>query len=554
MKQFLFILVSLLTLLSTAQQKKIKILHADYSFSDEEKYPNAIVVLGNVMVEHEGATLQCKQALIYQKSNIIKAFGDVLINQGDTLTQSSKYVDYNGNTKVAKSWGKVILKDQKMTLTTDTLQFDRAQQVLYYDDHATITDFTNTLNSKIGRFYLKENKFKALSDVIITNPENTINSQHLEYYTNTGKTYLFGPSTIKDSINTLFCEKGFHDTRTKISIFTKNSKINYKDRVIESDSIYYDENKKYAAANGNIKVTDTLNKTIIKGQYSEYFEALDSVYIIGKPYAINYKEKDSAYVHGDTLMITGKSKERIVRAFHRVKFFKSDLQGKCDSIHINEKLGITKMYRRPVLWNEQNQITGDTIQFQSNVETKKIDSLKVYNNTFVISKDSLGEGYNQIKGKYLYGKFVKDTLDNVLIIGNGQMINYNRDEKKELIGITNLICSDLSFRLKNGKLTDVTFITKPDGKTYPPSKYPKEEDKLLGFEWREAERPKKWEDIFIYEEADEALMKTIKEAEKQAKIDEANRIKEEAEKALKKEKNKLEKIIDTEGKSNLEID
>lgn len=540
LKHLLSIIVLLISLLGHSQHKQIKILHSDYTFTDEEKYPNAVVAMGNVMVEHEGATMQCKQALIYQKSNIIKAFGDVLINQGDTLTQSSKYVDYNGNTKIAKSWGKVILKDPKMTLTTDTLQFDRGQQLLYYDDHATITDFTNTLNSKIGKFYLKENKFEALSSVVITNPENTVNSDHLEYFTNTGKTYLFGPSTVKDSVNTLFCENGFHDTRTKISIFTKNSKITYKDRIIESDSIYYDEIKKYASANGNIKVTDTLNKTIVKGQYSEYFEALDSVYIVGKPYAINYQEKDSAYVHGDTLMITGKPQERIVRAYHRVKLFKSDVQGKCDSIFINEKLGITKMYRKPVLWNAKNQITGDTIQFQSNVETNKIDSLKVYNNAFVISKDSVGDGYNQIKGKFLYGKFVRDTLDNVLVTGNGQMLNYNRDEKKELIGISKVICSDLSFRLAHGKLNEVKFITKPDGKTYPESQFPKEEDKLEGFEWREAERPLTWEDIFKYDPGDEELMKTIKEAEKQAKIDEAKRIKEEAEKAAKMEKKKLE--------------
>jgi lipopolysaccharide export system protein LptA len=519
-KYLLISIVFVLSLNITAQTKKINIIHADNTMVDEDKYPDAVVALGNVLVEHEGATLQCKQALIYQEANIIKAFGEVLINQGDTITQSSKYVDYNGNTKIAQSWGKVILKDPEMTLTTDSLQFDRANQILYYDDHATIKDFKNTLNSKIGKYFLSEKRFKALSQVVITNPDNEVISDHLEYYTDSGYSYLYGPSTIKDSVNTLYCENGFHDSKAKISHFSKNAKITYKDRIIEGDSMYYDENRKFASATGHIVMTDTINNSVVKGQYAEYFEARDSVLVVGKPYAITLVEKDSMYVHGDTLMVTGKSEFRKVRAFHHVKFFGKDLQGKCDSLFTDEALGITKMYRRPVLWNDKNQITGDSIYFLTDKKTNKMDSLKVYYKAFVISKDSSG-GFNQVKGKFLYGKFIKDTLDNVFVDGNGQLVNYNRDENKTLTGITKITCSDIHFQLKNGNINKISFKVKPDGKTYPPSQFPEEEAKLGGFLWREEERPKKWQDIFVYDEGDDALIAQIKEAERQVRIDAA---------------------------------
>ena len=540
MKQFITLLLCFISIFGYSQNKKIQIIHSDNTFTNDEKYPGAIVVLGNVLVEHDGATLQCKQALIYQESNVIKAFGDVIIRQGDTLTQTSKYVDYNGNNKIAKSWGNVVLQDLKMVLTTDTLRFDRGKQLLYYDDYATITDRTNTLNSKIGKYFLKENKFQAMSKVVITNPDNIINSEHLDYYTDTSYTYFYGPTTIKDSANTLYCESGFHNSRAKISHFSKNSKINYKDRIIEGDSMYYDENKKFASATGNITVTDTINETIVKGQYSEYFEAKDSVYIVGKPYAISVIDKDSMYVHGDTLMVTGKSEERIVRAYHHVKFYKSDLQGKCDSLYTNEKKGITKMYRRPVLWNDKNQITGDTIHFLTNLETDKIDSLKIYNSAFVISLDSTS-GFSQIKGKNLFGKFEKDTLDRVLVLGNGQMVNYNRDEKKVLIGITNIICSDMSFQLKQGKMKEIKFVTLPDGKTYPPSKYPKENERLPGFIWRESEQPLSKEDIFKRDEGDDELIKTWIENEKTAKLEAEKTAKLEAIKAMELAQKQKEK-------------
>ena len=151
MKTNIFITLFFITFVSFSQQKKIQLIHADNTIKDDTKYPDAIVALGNVKVAHEGAILSCKQALIYQDDNIVKAFGDVVINQGDTITQTSKYVHYDGKTKMAKSWGNVVLTDPKMVLKTDTLHFDRTKQLLFYENHATINDETNTLESQLGR-------------------------------------------------------------------------------------------------------------------------------------------------------------------------------------------------------------------------------------------------------------------------------------------------------------------------------------------------------------------------------------------------------------------
>ena len=501
-----------------AQHKKIKILHSDNTFKNQEKYPGAIVALGHVMVEHEGATLQCNQALIYQESNLIKAFGNVLINQGDTLTQHSKFVSYNGNTKIAKSWGNVILKDPEMTLTTDTLDFDRTRQLLYYKHFATIRDSSNTLHSEIGNYYLNEKKFQAISQVVIDNADHKITSHKLDYYTSTGISNLYGPTTILDkkNNNTIYSEKGYHNSKTKISHFVKNAKINYKDRIIKGDSLYYDEHRKFASATGHISVLDTINNSKITGGYAEYFQAKDSIFIIQKPVAISLVDKDSMYIHGDRLLVTGKQKNRILRAYHHVKFFKENLQGKCDSLYTDEQKGITKMYRNPVLWSDINQITGDSIQFITDTISNKLDSLKVYSKAFVIKKDSSG-GYSQIKGKNLFARFKNDTIQHIYVSGNGQMINYNRNEKKELIGITKLTCSNIKFKFDKGTIINIKYITKPTGKTYPPSQFPQDEKQLPGFIWRIAEQPKSKEDIFRHDPGDDAIIKQIRIAEQKAK-------------------------------------
>jgi lipopolysaccharide export system protein LptA len=501
LKRFLFLLLILFTSISFCQEKRKIEYQAEIQEADEEKYPGASILIGNVKMNHEGIDLTCQQALYYKKENFFKAIGNVFIKQGDTITQTSDYADYDANSKQALSWGNVILKDPTMTLTTDTLQFDRLNQKLYYKSYATIKDATNTLKSKIGNYYLESKKFTATTRVTVVNPEHNLESNHLDYYTNSGYTYLYGPSTITntENQNKIYCERGFYNTKTDISHFVKKAKLYLKERTVEGDSLYYDKNKGFASATNNIQVIDTLQNFVTKGNYAEIFEEKDSLFVIKKAVAISIVEKDSTFIHGDTLLVTGRAKKRIIRAYHHVKIFKADLQGKCDSIHTNQETGLTKLYRNPVVWSDKNQITGDTIYLKSNIDTKKLDSLKVFNNSFIVSKDSLSENdFNQIKGRNMFGKFEKNKLRNLLVKGNAESVYYNRNEETNVIEtITKEISSNIEFLLVAGVIESIKYLKASDGKTYPLSMLPEDVKKLKGFIWRESEQPKKMEDIFI---------------------------------------------------------
>ena len=450
-------------------------------------------------MNHEGAILTCQQALYYKRENFFKAIGNVLLKQGDTITQTSDYVDYDGNLKQALSWGNVVLKDPTMILTSDTLQFDRLNQKLYYKSYATIKDQTNTLRSKYGNYYLENKKFTATTQVNVLNPEHNLQSTNLDYYTDTGLTYFYGATTITNSKNKnrIYSEKGFYNTKTDISHFVKNAKLFLKERTIQGDSLYYDKNRGFASATNNIIVKDTLENFLTKGNYAELFELKDSLFIIKKAVAITIIDKDSMFVHGDTLLVTGKPDRRIIRIFNNVKIFKSDLQGKCDSIHTNQSTGLTRMFKTPVLWADENQITGDTIHLLSNIETEKLDSLKVLNNSFINSKDSLSvDNFNQIKGRNIYGKFKDNSIKTLLVKGNAESLYYNRNEKNVLESITKEISSNIEFTLTKGAIESIKYLKTTEGKTYPVSQLPEEVRKLKGFIWRENEQPKRMIDIF----------------------------------------------------------
>lgn len=483
---------------------KIIIEHADFFNKDDEKIPDAVLLQGNVRVNHEGVVFTCNKAYVFEKENYLKAFGEVQMVQGDTLFLNSKYAEYSGDVKKAFATGNVIMRSPESTLVTDTINFDRNTQEAFYNSLGMITNKENILRSKSGRYYANEKKFKFLTAVTITNPKYVIKSNHLDYYTNSGHSYLFGPSTITSKENFIYTEKGFYDTKKNLAYFKRKSYIKYKDRRIEGDSLYYDRNREFASATNNVKITDTINKGIIKGHYAEIYRNLktekDSMMITKRAVAITLVDKDSMYVHGKKMIITGKTGERIVRAFNNVRFYKTDLSGKCDSIHSDQKTGLTKLIKNPILWNYENQMTGDIMYLIGNKQTEKLDSLKVLNNAFIISKDTLSTGYNQVKGQNLYGKFEDNKLREVDIIKNTEVIYYMRNDNQELIGINKSVCSKINMLLDKNTIETITNFNQTDGDIYPETELPENARKLRGFIWRGDERIKTKEDIFPAEE------------------------------------------------------
>ena len=507
MKKFLFYIGLVLFVVTFAQAQKsskINIEYADHFDINQTEIPDAALLTGNVRVSHEGVVFTCNRAYYFQKENYIKAFGDVQMVQGDTLFLNSKYAEYSGEVKKAFATGNVIMRSPESTLVTDTINFDRNTQEAYYNTFGTITSKENTLKSKAGRYYANEKKFKFLTAVTITNPKYTIKSNHLDYYTNSGHSYLFGPSTITSKENYIYTEKGFYDTKKNLAYFKRKSYIKYKDRLIEGDSLYYDRNREYASATNNVKITDTINKGIIKGHYAEIYRNLktekDSMIISKRAVAITLIEKDSIYIHGKKMLITGKPGERIIRAFNNVRFYKTDMSGKCDSIHSNQKIALTKLIGRPILWNYENQMTGDIMHLIGNNKTEKLDSLKVLNNAFIISKDSLATGYNQVKGQNLFGKFRDNKLYEVDVIKNTEVIYYMRNDQNELIGINKNVSSKINLTLDKNTIDSITFFNQVDGDIYPEKDLPENARKLRGFIWRGDERIKSKDDIFPEEE------------------------------------------------------
>jgi lipopolysaccharide export system protein LptA len=483
--------------------KKILIENSDFFDVNQIEAPDAALLTGNVRVNHDGIIMTCNKAYYFEKENYIKAFGNVQLVQGDSLFLNSKYAEYNGNMRKAFATGDAKMRSPQSTLVTDTIHLDRNTQEVFYNSKGTITNRDNVLKSKSGKYYVAEKKFQFLSEVTITNPKYVMKSNHLDYYSNSGHSYLFGPSTITSKTNFIYTEKGFYDTKKNLAHFLRKSYIKYEDRRIEGDSLYYDRNREFASATRNVKITDSINKGIVKGHYAEIFKNKDSMFVTKRAVAINLVENDSVYIHGKKLMVTGPEGNRILRAYNNVRFYKVDMSGKCDSLHSSSKIALTKLIGNPILWNAESQITGDIMHLIGNNTTKKLDSLKVLNNAFIISKDTLGSGYNQVKGQNLFGKFDEGKLRDVDIIKNTEVIYYLRNDANELIGINKNVSSKINILFDKNQIETISFYKQVDGTIYPEKDLAEPEKKLRGFIWRADERIQSKEDIFPLEEKEE---------------------------------------------------
>lgn len=507
-----FLSFLLLSFQSKAQKpSRIELLHADVSEFDNTINAGADRLIGNVAFRHENAVMTCDSAYLYKEQNNLEAFGNILIKQGDTMTLTGKRLIYLGDSRLAQVFEDVEMKDKKMTLNTERLDYNMETDIAYYTDSAHIVDEDDILTSKFGYYHSNTNDLFFKQDVLLINPEFRMTCDTLQYNTGTKTAYFKGPTYIHSDENLIFCESGWYNTEQQTSLFTGNSYLQTKEQKLRGDTVKYDRKSAIGIGLGHVSIYDTTNNIIITGDYAEHHEKEDSSFVTGRATMIQAFENDSLFMHGDTLKAVADQNEprgdstvnrkRNLFAYHHVKMYRNDLQGKCDSLAYSYADSTIRMYNNPVLWSGLNQLTADSITIQT--ANSKIDKMYLVNSSFIVSRaDSLQEGildslrFNQIRGKNMTGYFIDNKLYQILVNGNGQTIYYGKNKNEKNFGVNRADCSDLIIRVNENKVQQISLLNEPEGTLYPINELPTRELRLKGFLWKEIERPKSKDDIY----------------------------------------------------------
>lgn len=479
-----------------AQEKtKLEIINSNFSYFDSDVNPDARRLVDSVVFKHEGTTMFCDSAWHYFKENRFEAFGKIHINQGDTLHLYGDHLDYIGQENKAIVQGNIVLKDEQVHITTEQLHYDLSSKIASYYTGANILNGDNKLYSVKGNYYAESKILLFKKDVLLKNPKYTTESDTLKYHTISEVAYFVGPTIINSDNNLIYCENGWYNTQSDISQFNRNAYLWSGDQRLSGDSLYYDRNKGYGLAIRNVAFLDTLNDYIISGNWAEYFEKEDSSIITENTLLTLIMQRDSLFMHGDTIKGTlDESGKRFLKAYNQIQFFSKDLSGKCMYLTYSFSDSTIRLFEKPVLWSSDYQLSGKNISLQ--MVNNQMQSLLLEDNAFIISEGT-STLFNQIKGREMQGYFKNNELHKIDVLGNGETIYVLKDKSDLITGVNTVSCSKMRIDVKEKSIQRISFQKDPDATLYPYQELPEKWKRLKGFSWRKDEKPLTKEDIFL---------------------------------------------------------
>lgn len=486
--KLLFILIFTSISVLSQNVKKIKILNTDNTFINKKNHPEYWRLVGNVSFNHNNTLMTCDSAYHYSKTNKIVAFSNVNINKSDTLNLSGDKLYYDANSKYAKVVGNVKLENNQNKLYTNQVNYDMNEDILYYDSFGEIIDKNQRITSKKGVYQINEKNYIFRDSVIVFGDNYTIYTQKMTYKSIVKENIMNGPSKIILKSNIIYCENGIFNSKNNLAYFSDNAQIISKNNTIKADSIFYNKTNNYAKAINNVIIIDTINNFKVIGGQAELFEDEDKTIISKNPILYFPFEQDTLFMKGDKFVHTNTNNKKIIQLFNNVEIFKENFSGKCDSLSYSLSDSLIKMYKKPLMWIDDYQISSDSIEFLFFDET--INKIFMNSNPIMISQiDSLD--FNQIKGKKMTAFMKKNQIKFINVIGNGESIYYLKD-KKNKIGLNYIQSSNLILHFNDKKLNNVIYKNMPISVTTPYNDIIESQRFLKDFNWKVKEKPSKF--------------------------------------------------------------
>lgn len=490
---------------SSQSSDMIILKHADRLYYNQNVNRNAKILVGNVCFEHKGAVMTCDSALYYDANKSFDAFGHVKMVQGDTLSLIGDILYYNGITQLARVRYGVVLKHRGTTLSTDSLNYDRIDDIGYFYENGKLVDKDNELTSYWGQYCPSTRDARFERNVKLVNPlppqkaKSTLLSDTLLYNTKSGIARVVGPSSIDHGNTHVYTENGYYHSNTDESYLLDRSILTHVAKRLVGDSLHYDGVTHESKAFGNIEYDDRENKNKFYGNYALYNDSTGYAEAADSALCIDYSQKDTFYAHADTFKlytynIDTDSVYRMLHAYHKVRAYRVDIQAVCDSLVYNGKDSCTIMYKDPIVWQQGQQILGEEIMAWNNDST--VDSVHVINQALLVEQlDSVH--YNQIASKEMHSYF-RDGEVVLNVADLNVFLNYHPfDSDSLMIGLVHAESSQLKMFMEDRKVQKI-WMPATTGQMFPIDQTPAEKRYLENFAWFDYIRPVDKNDVFLW--------------------------------------------------------
>lgn len=500
-----------LSLLPALAQKKVKtapktddrvyLVHSDELRYDQYGLvPDAQIVKGHVQFMHKGAKMWCDSAYFYQQTNSFRAFGHVRMVQGDTLSLTCERAYYDGQAQLMEARKNVWLKHRGQTLNTDSLNYDRLYNNAYFFEGGTLTDKNQKLVADWGQYNTQTREAVFYYNVKMIENDRIITTDTLQYNTLTSMAHVLGPSQITSKTGVIETRDGYLNTKTSMSTLYGRSTVNDKDKTITGDSLYYDDKTGQSEGYGDVVYVDKKNKNSLLCQRFKYNEKTGIGWATGKLFAKDYSQKDTLYVHADsvkffTYNINTDSVYRMAHCFKHVRAYRQDVQAVCDSMVANSKDSCLTMYRDPIVWNANRQLLGEVIKIYMQDSTVK--EAHVLGQALSVEQMPDSVHFNQLSSKDMFAYFIDGNVRRNDAVSNVRSIYFSVDDKDStLIGLNYLETDTMRMFISAERQLQKIWTCRFEATLYPMSQIPPGKEKLEAFGWFDYVRPLNKDDLF----------------------------------------------------------
>ncbi len=512
----------------TSTKRKIIILNAErlnYQKIDSAEYQSAA---GKVIIQQETTLFYSDSVVLNKTKNLLEAFGHVHINDNDSIDTYSDYLRYIGNDKKAYLKGNVKLTDGKGTLTTPDLDYDLNTHIGIYTKTGKVVSDKSVLTSTEGYYYGETKDVYFKKNVVMVNPDYRVTTDTLRFNTYSNVATFIVPTLIRSGEKRkIYTSDGYYDMALKKAYFGKRPHIEDSTTILDADVVATTDSTKESEANGNVIYRDTAQGVTILSNNLKSNGNQSSFLATQKPVMIIKQDKDSIYLAADTLF-SGRlsnlrkyrtvpvildslsandsivindsakakkdsAKDRFIEAYFNVKIFSDSLQAVGDSLFYSSEDSAFRLFKDPVVWSRESQISGDTIYlFTLNKKPKRI---YVFENAISVQKVG-PDYYNQVKGRTINGYFVNGDIDSIRAKGNAESIYYAQDDSSKFVGANKATADVIDMYFLNRQADRVVFRSNLVGTSYPMRQINSADMRLRNFKWLDDRRPKTKYDLF----------------------------------------------------------
>lgn len=485
----------------------------------KNEYDSFMIVSGDVEFSKGPMLMFCDSAHYYASSGSMDAFGNVRMEQGDTLFVYGDELNYDGYEEIAYLYSHdskkpVRLINRDVELRTDVFTYDLYSDIGYYNTGGTLTDANNHLESIEGEYRpsSKEANFYSLVHLTSLREGDSLHiyTDTLLYNTETHLAEFFSPTEIINRDGTIYSNEGTYNTDTEIADLYARSKVKtVRGTTLEGDTLFYDRQTGFGEAFGNMVLTDSVRQSTLMGDYGFYDENIDSAYVTGRAQALEYSRGDTLFMHGryitsviriDTLMrevdsvqVAYADTTHLVNAWPRVRFWRTDMQGIADSLAFVERDSTLYLHRHPVVWNENQQISGNLIMVHLNDST--VDRALLPDMAFT-AQELEPDYYNQMSGKKMEVFFEEGKVRRIEVSGNVETIYFPEENDSTINKMVNTQSAFLTAWMHNNNMERMKMWPESSGQATPLYLAKRSMLWLESFDWFDDLRPRDRYDIF----------------------------------------------------------